>query len=166
MFALRQIALLSGYMLTCHYISLLKRSVMWLKLYWCGLVFVYHSICIVSIYCGWKRWTATRAKNCVPFPFQKTNTNSTTSDPSAPQTWSQGPSQAWKTWCSSYGFKHDDAHTKTPLDQYPKHFSMCVRAQTDPSHLWGGCIWGQAYTCWWNKTPLREETEEGFSLII
>lgn len=42
--------------------------------------------------------------------------------------------KAWKTWCSLYGTLM--LTLKRPLDQLPKHFSMCVRAQTDPSHLW------------------------------
>jgi len=44
----------------------------------------------------------------------------------------QGPTPGLKYLM--FFIRHPDAHTKTPLDQ---HFSMCVRAQTDPSHLWG-----------------------------
>lgn len=52
------------------------------------------------------------------------------------------------------------------LEINSQNISACVWGHRQIPHTCGWCIWGQAYTCWWNKTPLREEMEEGSSLII
>lgn len=110
----------------CVITFLLKSSVMWLKLYWCGLVFVFfHTICIVFIYWGWKQWTTTSSFR---FFFKRPTQTAHPQTLQRPRHDHRARRQAWKT-CSSYGTLM--LTLKTPLDQ----LSMCVRAQTNPSHL-------------------------------
>lgn len=132
MFALLQIALLSGYMLTCHYISVKTFSdVVETLLMWFGfcLPFNLHSVHLLWV----KTVNNNKIQELCTISFSKDQHKQHTLSPFSAPDMITGPNARPE----KHDVLHTDAHTKTPLDQLPKHFSVCVRAQTDPSHLWG-----------------------------
>lgn len=94
---------------------------------------------LLSVHLLWvKTVNSNKSQELCTISFSKDQHKQHTLSPFSAPDMITGPKPGLKNMM--FFIRHPDAHTKTPLDQYPKYFSMCVRAQTDPSHLWGGCI--------------------------